>query len=318
MMVKIKLYGGVKKLRIFRHRGDIYVPRTKFKSDVEQRVLLGGLCFVLIFTAVFLAFIAFKYDFSAKNFFKPDNMNIVEEIDEEILPEVSGKQNYLFITHNSQTDEMYFASLIQVDMDAVAYKICTLDKNTRVNEKTIEEIYLNSGDAGLMNILSDYFGINIDYYINESTENYSDMFSLLGKVNYIVGADVKYKDTSRYGFNIKIKEGEQNLDGDKAIKLIRYYLEKEKNYSAVNEILLNSLSQQINKENFDKRERLFHTFIEKSSTNITVKNFTQGVDNMKVLSSETTGVNVYNVEVGYDGFTVGDESLSNIRAYFSK
>lgn len=318
MMVKIKLYGGVKKLRIFRHRGDIYVPRTKFKSDVEQRVLLGGLCFVLIFTAVFLAFIAFKYDFSAKKFFKPDNMNIVEEIDEEILPEVSGKQNYLFITHNSQTDEMYFASLIQVDMDAVAYKICTLDKNTRVNEKTIEEIYLNSGDAGLMNILSDYFGINIDYYINESTENYSDMFSLLGKVNYIVGADVKYKDTSRYGFNIKIKEGEQNLDGDKAIKLIRYYLEKEKNYSAVNEILLNSLSQQINKENFDKRERLFHTFIEKSSTNITVKNFTQGVDNMKVLSSETTGVNVYNVEVGYDGFTVGDESLSNIRAYFSK
>ena len=305
-------------MRIFRHRGDIYVPRTKFKSDVEQRVLLGGLCFVLIFTAVFLAFIAFKYDFSAKNFFKPDNMNIVEEIDEEILPEVSGKQNYLFITHNSQTDEMYFASLIQVDMDAVAYKICTLDKNTRVNEKTIEEIYLNSGDAGLMNILSDYFGINIDYYINESTENYSDMFSLLGKVNYIVGADVKYKDTSRYGFNIKIKEGEQNLDGDKAIKLIRYYLEKEKNYSAVNEILLNSLSQQINKENFDKRERLFHTFIEKSSTNITVKNFTQSVDNMKVLSSETTGVNVYNVEVGYDGFTVGDESLSNIRAYFSK
>lgn len=305
-------------MRIFRHRGDIYVPRTKFKSDVEQRVLLGGLCFVLIFTAVFLAFIAFKYDFSAKNFFKPDNMNIVEEIDEEILPEVSGKQNYLFITHNSQTDEMYFASLIQVDMDAVAYKICTLDKNTRVNEKTIEEIYLNSGDAGLMNILSDYFGINIDYYINESTENYSDMFSLLGKVNYIVGADVKYKDTLRYGFNIKIKEGEQNLDGDKAIKLIRYYLEKEKNYSAVNEILLNSLSQQINKENFDKRERLFHTFIEKSSTNITVKNFTQGVDNMKVLSSETTGVNVYNVEVGYDGFTVGDESLANIRAYFSK
>lgn len=305
-------------MRIFRHRGDIYVPRTKFKSDVEQRVLLGGLCFVLIFTAVFLTFIAFKYDFSAKKFFKPDNVNIVEEADEEILPEVSGKQNYLFITYNSQTDEIYFASLIQADMDAVAYKICTLDKNTRINEKTIEEIYLNSGDAGLMNTLSDYFGINIDYYINESTENYSDIFNLFGRVNYTVGADVKYKDTSRYGFNIKIKEGEQSLDGEKAIKLIRYYLEKEKNYSAVNEILLNSLSQQINEENFEKRERLFHTFIEKSSTNITVKNFTQGVDNMKVLSSETTGVNVYNVEIGYDGFIIGDESLANIRAYFAK
>ena len=39
---------------------------------------------------------------------------------------------------------------------------------------------------------------------------------------------------------------------------------------------------------------------------------------MKVLSSDTTGVNVYNVEIGYDNFTVGDESLANIRAYFSK
>lgn len=305
-------------MRIFRHRGDIYLPKTKFKSDIEQRVLIGGLCFVLVFTAVFLTFIAFKYDFSIKKFFKPDNADIVEEIDEEILPEVSGKQNFLFIVHNSQTDEMYFSSLIQVDMDSVAYKICTLDKNTDINGKTIEDIYLNSGDAGLMNELSDYFGINIDYYINESTENYSDIFSLMGKVNYIVSEDVKYKDTSRYGFNIKIKEGEQSLDGDKAIKLIRYYLEKEKNYSAVNEILLNSLSQQINEENFEKRERIFHTFIEKSSTNITVKNFTLGVDNMKILSSETTGVNVYNVEVGYDGLTIGDESISNIRAYFSK
>lgn len=305
-------------MRIFRHRGDIYLPRTKFKSDVEQRILLGGLCFVLIFTAVFIAFIAFKYDFSVKKFFAPDNVEIVETAEEEILPEVGGKQNYLFIVHNGETDEMYFSSLIQADMDAVAYKVCTLDKNTSVNGKTIEEIYLSSGDAGLMNTLSDYFGINIDYYINETSENYSDMFDLLGRVNYIVGADVKYKDTSRYGFNIKIKEGEQSLDGDKAIKLIRYYLEKEKNYSAVNEFLLNSLSQQINEENFEKRERYFHTFIEKSSTNITVKNFTQGVDNMKVLSSDTTGVNVYNVEIGYDNFTVGDESLANIRAYFSK
>lgn len=294
------------------------MPKAKFKSDFEQRILLGGLCFVLIFTAVFVTFIAFKYDFSAKKFFKPDNIEIVETEDEEILPEVSGKQNFLFITHNSQTDEMYFSSLIQVDMDAVAYKICTLDKNTRINDKTIEEIYLSSGEAGLMNTLSDYFGINIDYYINESTENYSDMFSILGKVNYTVTSEVKYKDTSRYGFNIKIREGEQSLDGDKVIKLIRYYLEKEKNYSAVNEIMLNSLSQQINEENFEKRERLFHTFIEKSSTNITVKSFTQGIDNMKVLSSETTGVNVYNVEIGYDGFTVGDESLANIKAYFAK
>lgn len=305
-------------MRIFRHRGDIYIPRTKEKSDIEQKVLISALCFILIFTIVFIALIAFKYNFSAKEFFKPNNLEIVDTVEEEILPEVSGKHNYLFIMNNGQTDEIYFASLIQVDMDALSYKVCTLDKNTQIDGKTLDEICLNTGEAGLMNSISSYFGINIDYYISESTDNYSDMFDLMGRVNYIVTSDVKYKDTSRYGFNIKIKEGEQRLDGDQAMKLIRYYLAKEKNYSAVNDILLCSLSQQISGESFEKREKIFSTFIEKSRTNITVKNFTQNIDELKVLSSDTTGVNVYNVEIIYDDSVVTEQSLANIKAYFAK
>ncbi len=308
----------MKKLRIFKNRGDIYIPRTKFKSDVEQKVLLAVLCFILIFTAVFVTFIAFKYDFSAQKFFKPDNMEIVENTEEEILPEVSGKHNYLFVMYNGQTSEMYFSSLIQVDMDAVSYKVCTLDKKTQINDKSLEDIYLSTGGAGLMKSLGEYFGINIDYYICENTNNYADVFDLMGRVNYVVEEDIKYKDTSRYGFNIKVKKGEQNLDGDKASKIIRYYLAEQKNYSAVNDILLNSLSQQINEESFEKRERLFSTFIEKSETNISVKNFTQDIDNLKVLSSDTTGVNVYNVETGYDGSIINDQSLANIKSYFAK
>jgi len=306
------------KLRIFKNRGDIYIPRTKFKSDVEQRVLLAVLCFVLIFTAVFVTFVAFKYDFSAQKFFKPDNMEIVENTEEEILPEVSGKHNYLFVMYNGQTSEMYFSSLIQTDMDAVSYKVCTLDKKTQINDKSIEDIYLSTGGAGLMKSLGEYFGINIDYYICENTNNYADVFDLMGRVNYVVEEDIKYKDTSRYGFNIKVKKGEQNLDGDKASKIIRYYLAEQKNYSAVNDILLNSLSQQINEESFEKRERIFSTFIEKSETNISVKNFTQDIDILKVLSSDTTGVNVYNVETGYDGNIINDQSLANIKSYFAK
>lgn len=308
----------MKKLRIFKNRGDIYIPKTKFKSDVEQKVLLAVLCFILIFTAVFVTFIAFKYDFSAQKFFKPDNMEIVENTEEEILPEVSGKHNYLFIMYNGQTSEMYFSSLIQVDMDAVSYKVCTLDKKTQINDKSLEDIYLSTGGAGLMKSLGEYFGINIDYYICENTNNYADVFDLMGRVNYVVEEDIKYKDTSRYGFNIKVKKGEQNLDGDKASKIIRYYLAEQKNYSAVNDIILNSLSQQINEESFEKRERLFSTFIEKSETNISVKNFTQDIDVLKVLSSETTGVNVYNVETDYDGNIINNQSMANIKAYFAK
>jgi len=134
-MIKMRNKGS-EQMRLFKNRGDIYVPRTKFKSDIEQKVLLSLLSFILIFTVVFVGFIAFKYDFSAKKFFKPDNVEVVEETDEEILPEVSGKQNYLFIMHNSQTNEMYFSAVIQADIDAVSYKICTLAADTDMNGKT--------------------------------------------------------------------------------------------------------------------------------------------------------------------------------------
>lgn len=305
-------------MRLFKNRGDIYVPRTKFKSDIEQKVLLSLLSFIVIFTIVFVTFFAFKYDFSIKKFFKPENIEVVETVEDEILPEVSGKQNFLFIMHNSQTNEMYFSSIIQVDMDAVSYKICTLASDIDLEGKTAEEIYSSSGAAGLLKSFNEYFGISIDYYIDENVENYSDMFDSMGKVNFIVNEDIRYKDTSRYGFNIKIKSGEQNFDGDKMSKIIRYYTVKEKNYSAVNDILLQSLSQQLNKENYEKRERLFSIFIEKSETNITVKNFKEGIDNLKVLSSETTGVNIYNVETEYESSSLNEQSAANIKAYFSK
>jgi hypothetical protein len=37
------------------------------------------------------------------------------------------------------------------------------------------------------------------------------MFNAMGKINYTVLSDVKYKDTSRYGYNIKIKAASRAL-----------------------------------------------------------------------------------------------------------
>lgn len=78
-------------MRIFKNRGDFYIPATKFKSDREQKILLAILAFVVAFTAVFILIVGIKYDFSAKKFFTPKNIN-VEEIDNiNVLPEVEGK-----------------------------------------------------------------------------------------------------------------------------------------------------------------------------------------------------------------------------------
>lgn len=305
-------------MRIFKNRGDIYVPSAKFKSDLEQRTLLIFLSFIMVFTVVFVLIFGIKYNFSAKEFFTPESLkNQNEEIIEQ-LPEVNGKSNFLFVLSNKNINEMYFCTIIQVDMDTISYKVCTLSPETNADGENINSIYKTGGAGSVVNRLNSLFGIDIDYYIDESFEDYKDMFDAFGSVNYMVLEDVKYKDTSRYGFNIKIKEGEQKLNGDYSEKLMRYYVNQEKNYSAVNDMILASLSQQLNEENFEKRENLFSKFIQYSTTDITVKNFTDNIDSMKVLSSETTGVNVYNAEIQYEENSITSSSVNDIKGYFTK
>lgn len=305
-------------MRLFKNRGDIYIPSTREKAEIEQKVLLIVLVFVVIFTAVFLLIFGIKYDFSVKNFFTPDDLQQQEEEVVQQLPEVQGKTNYLLILSNKNTQEMYFCSLFQADMDTVSYKSCTFSPQTVADENSVSQIYKNSGAAGVANSLSRLFGIEIDFYIDMDYSDYATMFDYLGSVNYTVLNDVIYKDTSRYGYNIRISAGNQKLDGDNAVKLMRYYVSQENNYTAVNDILLSAASQHMNEENYANRESVFSRFIEYSQTDFTVRDFTQKQNNLLVLSSSTTGVNIYSVPVIYEGKNLTSDSVSDILGYFSK
>lgn len=305
-------------MRLFKNRGDIYIPSTREKADIEQKVLLIVLIFVVIFTAVFLLIFGIKYDFSVKNFFTPDDLQQQEEEVVQQLPEVQGKTNYLLILSNKNTQEVYFCSLFQADMDTVSYKSCTFSPQTVADENSVSQIYKNSGAAGVANSLSRLFGIEIDFYIDMDYSDYATMFDYLGSVNYTVLNDIRYKDTSRYGYNIRISAGNQKLDGDNAVKLMRYYVSQENNYTAVNDILLSAASQHMNEENYANRESVFSRFIEYSQTDFTVRDFTQKQNNLLVLSSSTTGVNIYSVPVIYEGKNLTSDSVSDIFGYFSK
>ena len=304
-------------MRIFKNRGDIYIPATKIKSDLEQKILLVLLAFGVAFTGVFLIIVGIKYDFSMKNFFAPANAVVQENNEAVSLPDISGKTNFLFVMSNSNTDEIYFCSLIQVDLDNIAYKVCALDKNTFSDGKSFLDIYKSGGAGNVVNAVKTLLGVDIDYYIDESVDDYKKMYDAFGSINYLVLNEIKYKDTSTYGFNIKLKGGNQTVNGDLASKLIRYYL-SENDYETVNEIMLTALSQQINPENYAKKEKLFSSFIERSKTNITITDFTKSENALKVLSSETTGVNVYSVVAEYENNRLTTEAVKNIKGYFTK
>lgn len=305
-------------MRIFKNRGDIYISTSRKKSDMEQKILLAVLVFIIVFTAVFLIIFGVKYNFSFKAFITPDDLKEEDNVEVQQLPQVQGKTNYLLLFSNENTDELYLCALFQTDMDTVSYKASAFSPNTVENGNSFSDTYKNLGAAGVSNSVSRLFGIDIDYYIDFDYTDYEDFYDYLGSVNYTVLNDVRYKDTSRYGYNIRISAGNQSLDGNSAVKLMRYYISQENNYTAVNDIILSAVSQHINSENYENRERIFSRFIEYTNTNITVRDFTAQQDNLTVLSSDTTGVNVYNVAVKYDNNNITSDSVSDVLGYFSK
>ena len=304
-------------MRLFKHRGDIYIPSTKLKSDLEQKILFAGLAFILVFTIVFIAIFGIKYDFSPKNFFKPNNLEIVVEDNSKTLPNVRGKHNFLFVMNNKNTDEIYVCSLIQVDLDDLSYTVCTIDDETEIDGNKISDIYKKGSAGNVLNAVSSLFGIEIDYFINQNTKEYRDLFDYMGNINYVVSKDIRYKDNSYYGFNIKVKSGNQKIDGDLSSKLMRYYL-TEKRYDLVDELILTALLQQINPENYERRERIFSRLIDNSITNITIKDYNEADDEIRVLSDETTGAAIYSVSPVYDGNKITSASINEIKGYFEK
>lgn len=304
-------------LRLFKNRGDIYIPSTKLKSDLEQKILFAGLSFIVVFTIVFVAVFGIKYDFSVKKFFKPNNLEIVEEDNTKILPNVSGKNNFLFILSNKDTDDVYVCSIIQADLDDLSYTVCTIDNETEIDGNKISDIYKKGNAGNVLNAVNSLLGINIDYFIDQNIKQYRDLFDYMGDINYTVAEDIRYKDNSYYGFNIKVSSGNQKIDGDLSSKLMRYYL-TEKRYDIVNDLILSALSQQINPENYEKKEKIFSRLIDNSITNITIKDYNEADDQLKVLSDETTGAAIYSVSPVYKDNKITVKSNEEIKGFFEK
>lgn len=305
-------------MRIFKNRGDIYFSKTNKERSAEQRFLIIALVLIVFFTIIFMAVLAVKSNFSAREFFKPENVEITQQyVQEEVqLPEVSGKNNYAVMV--SSEDNLLFVSLIQVDLDTVSYKCATLSADTVSDGNSLSEIYKRSGGENVKNAVETLLNTYFDYYIDMSSKSFANMYDEMGSVNYPVLSDIRHKNNSSdVPYSVKIKAGEQKINGDTFVNLTRYYIENSQ-YSTANDLMLNAMLQHMNSDNFEKSEDLFSLLVTSSSTNISVRNFSMADDALTVLTDDRTGVTVYSADVEYKNNEFTKKSLKSIKGYFAK
>ncbi len=307
-------------MKIFKNRGDIYISKSKGIKSAEERVLLIILAIIVILTIAFVVMLSQKYS-SVAEFFVGEDISVSDMAvdDMESLPQISGKSNYLLIETDDENTTVHYVMLIQADGDNKAYKVCTLSPNTKIDDTTIEKIYEQGAGASLQTRLTEFFGFEIDYYIQFNNNKFIDFTDKLGTFIYPSSQAVEYSggkgdDT----YTVRIKEGEQNLDGKDLTNIIRYYVNEKKNFQIPNEIMLYALTNYVSEKNLENSEELFRIFIADCSTNITVKNFADSTDALTVFCKSSQGITVYSANANYDALELTPQSVQEIKGYFNK
>lgn len=305
-------------MRIFKNRGDIYFSKNNKEKSTEQKILLIVLAVIVLFTFVFMLCVAAKNDFSIKKFFEPEDLSTTTAVEDSTvaLPQVSGKTNYIVTV--ADNENLLFVELVQVDLDNKSYKICTLKSSTEYDGSTLGYIYAHSGVLNVKSATENMISTTFDYYIDFQRDKFTEYFDSLGSVNYALVSDIKYKNNkSAVPFTVRMKAGEQVIKGTQAVNLVRYFLETNNQQSA-NDVLLTSLSKQINVDNFANKDSLFQDLVTKSNTNITVRDYSAADDDITVLCNSQNGISVYGAEVKYDKNKITKDTLQNAKGYFVK
>ena len=309
-------------MRIFKNRGDIYFSKANKEKSTEQKILIIALIIIVFFTILFVSVLCIINDFSAKKFFEPEDLIttvVSDDNNDDIndLPEVSGKTNFATIIF--EKDTLLFVALVQSDMDNKSFKASVLKGNTELDGNLLSNIFSSSGAQNVVNSIEANLGIDIDYYISIENKDFVDFFNKLGNINYPIVNDIKYKNNdSPISFNLKMKAGEQKIDGKHFVNLIRYYVDGENNSSQANELLLTALSQQLNSENMEDCDDLFRQFSAIADTNITIRDFSLANDNLKVITNDRANMRIYNAQAGFEGNKINDDDLKKIKGYFVK
>ena len=305
-------------MRIFKNRGDIYFSKNNKEKSTEQKILLIALAVIVLFTFVFMLCVAAKNDFSIKKFFEPEDLSTTTAVEDSTvaLPQVSGKTNYIVTV--ADNENLLFVELVQVDLDNKSYKICTLKSSTEYDGSTLGYIYAHSGVLNVKSATENMISTTFDYYIDFQRDKFTEYFDSLGSVNYALVSDIKYKNNkSAVPFTVRMKAGEQVIKGTQAVNLVRYFLDTNSQQSA-NDVLLTSLSKQINVDNFANKDSLFQDLVTKSNTNITVRDYSAADDDITVLCNSQNGISVYGAEVKYDKNKITKDTLQNAKGYFVK
>lgn len=163
---------------------------------------------------------------------KPDEEEYPDDGYDGDMPTVSGNRKegvYTFLLVGTDKGDGNTDTIMVVSYDTVNQNISimSIPRDTMINEswdiKKINSVYSRTGGSidALANRVRKLIGFKPDFYVKVDLSMFVQLVDLVGGVDFYVPQNMNYSDPYQ-DLYINLKEGQQTLDGDKAMQLVRF------------------------------------------------------------------------------------------------
>ncbi len=203
--------------------------------------------------------------------------------------------NILLVGIDKVSESTDVLMLLNVDTEKLSVNISSVYRDTRVNYNgrycKINSVYKRaSRDIGeTIKAVKEITGAPVNYYVMVDLEGFEYIVDELGGVDFYVPQDMKYSDPVQ-NLYIDLKEGQQHLDGNKAMQLVRFrkYLQGDVERANVQQDFITALiEQKLNARTIAKAPELFYELSDYIKTNVTAGVITSNVKLLKKMQDCT-------------------------------
>ena len=261
-----------------------------FKTDKKSRIGSAGKFWLLlpailiVLLAVSVAVILVQNDFDVNAALGIEKETTTEKA-ETTAPPVTAEADdtFLFWCASADREEIFFMNIIRVTLPDCAVEVCPVNVESVVSRdgKTAQEVYLESGENGLVAAVEYSCSVNIDRYAGATETKFKSMVNYFGGFKVTVDEQINYRSEE---MNLVLIKGNQNMKGDTLFKYLRYLTmngqDGMENQAAV---MIEIFENIFNESNVNKRERIYNEFANTFITDITMVDYSKAEDGIVML-----------------------------------
>lgn len=251
--------------------------KLRFASERQTKIrrtrafVISFVAFIVVFGTISLLIFMHSLDFNLGNLTKQetDTTDASDTSSSQPIAEPQIEDRNVLLICSDSDDRLVLLAVVSSEKAERRISISLLDPSYKdASAATLSGHYQNGGIAGLKMAVSDCFGLTIDRYIRVTEANLKQIIAEIGDITVQVPEPIRYRGTD---FSLFLDSGEQSLTGDLFVKYLKFASQDGK-AEAARALVVTTLHTFRD----DNREQLYNKLFNKSDTDISVVDNTDG------------------------------------------